>query len=105
MSSSEVLLKAAFKCLALRLDNGMAGLRENMAYLLKDGPEKLRQEVQLFYEEVIDEASRIEKETDKKNSKEDEFSSIINEANDPQIIIDHLREKVSYLSRKIEERS
>ena len=76
-----------------------------ITYLMKDGPDKLRQEVQLFYEEVIDEANRIEKESGQKTSNQDVSSSIINDANDPQIIIDHLRAKTSYLSRKLEERS
>ena len=105
MSSSEVLLKATLKCLSMRFANRTADFKENLNIFLKHGPEKLRKEAQDFYEEVIEEANRIENNIPEENVQHDDFSCIENEANEPQEIIDRLREKVAILSRNLENKS
>ena len=102
MSSSEVLIQAIFKCLAIRAETGIQDLRGTFAAFIKDGPEKFRQELQLFYEEVIEEADRLEKKSSQGTSEKDYDSTIINEVDEPQQIIDALRAKVADLSRKLE---
>ena len=92
MSSSDFLIQATLKRLIARTDN-----------LLKDGPGRLREELKVFYEEVIAEADRMKDENSASEDVQDLSSPIPSDIDLPQEKLDRLRLKVSQLTRKIEE--
>ena len=101
MTSSDAFLKATLKRLARRLEKGASDLTESVEVLMNDAPERLRKELQLFYEEVIEEAELLEKQSSTNNA----APAGINENMDfdsPQKTLDRLRAKVANLNSKIE---
>ena len=91
MSSPDFLIQATLKRLSARMD-----------ILLKDGPERLRQELQLFYEEVISEANRMKQEYPSEEVVKDAGSPIESDIEQSQEMIDRLRSKVADLNQKLE---
>ena len=61
MSAPQLLLQAAVYRLSARLGSGLVDGAANLALLAQDAPERIRQELQLFWDEVEAEASRIER--------------------------------------------
>ena len=101
MSSPDRLLQATFNRLAARLGQKAIETAAEIAYIAKDAPEKIKQELDLFQEEVLAEADRLDKESAHEQSTEGLENTASNNES-PQLKIDHLREKVAELSRKLE---
>ena len=59
MSAPQSLLQAALQRLGARVGSGLVDAAANLALLAQDAPERLRQELQLFWDEVEAEAERI----------------------------------------------
>ena len=99
MSSSETLLKATLNRLFVRVSKGLSDFR----LTFKEAPNRFKEEFTLFREEVIDEATRLEDESNGLDESDD-FVSSSNPSgcDETQQIVDRLRAKVAQLSRKIE---
>ena len=93
--------------ISARLGHGFADAAAELAVLAQDAPQRLRQEWDLFQDEVRAEAERIERggqatvNTDTVNT---EGSSSAEPSDNPQEVIDRLRAKVADLSQAIEAR-
>ncbi len=61
MTQPQTLLQAALNRLSARLGSGLADAAAELAVLAQDAPERLRQEWDLFREEVELEAERLER--------------------------------------------
>ena len=60
MGSPDALIRATVNRLGARLGHGLADAAAELAMLAQDAPERLRQEWDLFQEEVQAEADRLE---------------------------------------------
>ena len=60
MGSSEAFIRATVNRISARLGHGLADAAAEIAVLAQDAPERLRQEWELFQEEVQAEAERLE---------------------------------------------
>ncbi|KEF41709.1 MAG: hypothetical protein ER33_09665 [Cyanobium sp. CACIAM 14] len=97
MSAPQSLVKAAVNRLAARLGSGLADAAAGLAVLAQDAPARLQQELNLFWEEVVMEAERIENDAG-----DGVPSARRSPAEDPQERIDALRARVAELSRRLE---
>ena len=61
MPAPQTVIQAAAARLSARLGSGLLDAAAQAAVLLQDAPERLRQEISLFWEEVELEAERIER--------------------------------------------
>lgn len=95
MSAPQTLVQAAINRLSARLGSGLADAAASLAVLAQDAPERLRQEWDLFVEEVEQEAHRLDHPG--------EVQPPTGEALDPQAQVDALRVTVARLARKLEE--
>jgi uncharacterized protein YceH (UPF0502 family) len=100
MSSPDSLLRATLNRLAARLSHGLAEAAVGLAALAQDAPERLSNEWDLFQQEVIAEADRLEQEIDQ--AEEVKASSSVQASESAQAQIDRLRAKVADLNRKVE---
>ncbi len=100
MSSPDSLLRATLNRLAARLSHGLADAAVGLAALAQDAPERLSNEWDLFQQEVIAEADRLEQEIDQ--AEEVKASSSAQASESAQAQIDRLRAKVADLNRKVE---
>jgi len=103
MSAPQTLVQAALNRLTARLGSGLAEAAAGLAVLAQDAPERLRQEWEVFREEVELEARRIE------NPQEGGVGSGAASAAaaagpDPQQQVDDLRATVARLARLLEDR-
>ena len=77
MTSYETFLQATLNRLTARLEGKIETISEKLSEITKNGPNKFKQEWELFQEEVTEEANRIEElKSDKgrhKNSSIDEL--------------------------------
>lgn len=118
MSAPQTLIQAAVNRLAARLGSGLADAAAGLAVIAQDAPERLRQEWQLFVEEVEQEAERL----DQSGPAADAAASWTAAgpegpsgahggdshgpgAVSPQDQIDQLRARVAQLARRLEERA
>ena len=104
MNSNENLLKATLNRLSARIGQKLLDSAVELAVIAKEGPERLRDEWQLFQEEVVAEANRLDQESS------EEVSDIKEESKSPQTDntkekIDRIRAKVSELNSKLEAKS
>lgn len=60
MTAPRLLAQAALARLAARLGSSAVDAAANLALLAQDAPERMRQELQLFWEEVLQEVDRLE---------------------------------------------
>lgn len=98
MSAPQSLVQAALQRLGARLGSGLVDAAANLALLAQDAPERLRQELQLFWDEVEAEAARIERG--------DELEvSITAPTADTQAQIDALRARVAAMARRMDQAS
>ncbi len=100
MSSPDSLLRATLNRLAARLSHGLADAAVGLAALAQDAPERLSNEWDLFQQEVIAEADRLEQEIDQ--AEEVKASSSVQASESAQAQIDRLRAKVADLNLKVE---
>lgn len=105
MNAPNTYLQAALRRLSARLGSGLADAAATMATLAQEAPERLQQELSLFWEEVQQEADRLERGegaggaaggTEAAAGGTGAFSST-------QDQIDHLRARVAQLSRRLED--
>ncbi|MFO7630448.1 MAG: hypothetical protein R6W06_13220 [Prochlorococcaceae cyanobacterium] len=61
MNAPQTYLQAALLRLSARLGSGLSDAAANLASLAQKAPEKLQQELALFWEEVQQEADRLER--------------------------------------------
>ena len=108
MGSPEAMLRATVNRLGARLGHGLADVAAELAVLAQDAPERLRQEWELFQEEVRAEAERLDHSgedlADTPTSKVDS-PAVTTADSTPQPIIDRLRAKVAEISQQLEVRS
>ena len=102
MGSSEALIRAMVNRISVRLGHGFADAAAELAVLAQDAPQRLRQEWDLFQDEVRAEAERIERGDQATVSTDGESSAEPPET--PQAVIDRLRATVADLSQAIEAR-
>ena len=109
MRAPQTLVQAAFNRMNARLGSSLADAAASLAVLAQDAPERLRQEWQLFREEVELEAERLERgEPSAAEAVADE--PLVDHAAapvpaDPQEQIDQLRARVAQLVRRFEEQA
>ena len=97
MSSSDSLMQAALNRLKVRVKDGLV----DVAGLASDLPARLRTEWELFQEEVLAEAERLDQ--DNQGDITDEMASNVKQtADNPDEYIDSLRAKIADISKKLE---
>ena len=101
MSSADSLLRATLNRLAARLGHGLADAAAGLAVLAKDAPERFSKEWDLFQQEVIAEADRLEQESGAVSETKATSSPVSNQEQ-AQDQIDRLRAKVADLNRQVE---
>jgi hypothetical protein len=102
MGSSEALIRATVNRISARLGHGFADAAAELAVLAQDAPQRLRQEWDLFQDEVLAEAERIERGDQSVVSTDGEPSA--EQPETPQAVIDRLRATVADLSQAVEAR-
>ena len=103
MTPPDALLKAAMNRLIARVGEGVADAAAGVAVAVQDAPERIRQEWDLFQEEVKAEAERLQKESQPRTAPESDRSGTEHEP--LQQRIDRLRAQVAELSTRLEEQS
>ncbi len=105
MTSRDALLRAAMHRVFARMGHGVADAAAGFAVLVQDAPERVREEWDLFQDEVKAEAERLDRESGGKGvDAESSPSSSVGEES-LQIKIDQLRSRVAELGIRMEERS
>jgi uncharacterized protein YceH (UPF0502 family) len=97
MSTPQSLLQATINRLSARLGSQLADRVAELAVFAQDAPQRLQQEFSLFWEEVEQEAHRLEN-GDAAPAAEGSQAP----PSDPQDQIDALRAQVATLARKLE---
>ncbi|MCP9807062.1 hypothetical protein KBY71_11110 [Cyanobium sp. T1B-Tous] len=105
MSAPQSLLQAALQRLGARLGSGLVDGAATLALLAQDAPERLRQELQLFWDEVEAEAERIERDGQGLTTDPHAPDSPDGASQDPQDQIDALRAKVAAMARRLDQPS
>ena len=97
MVSSEKLLQATLNRLSMRLGKKLIVSINELTEVIKTAPEKVRNEWEIFQEEVFEEAERLEKDSTQEASgtKDSELTTT-------QKKIEQIRQKIEKLSNKIE---
>ena len=103
MTPPDALFRAAMNRLLARVGEGMADAAAGMAVAVQDAPERLRQEWDLFQEEVKAEAERLQRQDQPQTAAAVDRSAAEHEP--LQQRIDRLRAQVADLSTRLEERS
>ncbi|CAI8408790.1 MAG: Uncharacterised protein [Synechococcus sp. MIT S9220] len=103
MTPPDALLRAAMNRLIARVGEGVADAAAGVAVAVQDAPERIRQEWDLFQEEVKAEAERLQHEEQPRSASAAERSGTEHES--LQQRIDRLRAQVADLSTRLEERS
>ncbi len=104
MSSSETLLQATLNRLSARFGQKLVDSAAKLAAITQDAPQQIKEEWQLFQEEVYAEAERLNKQSNEKEYENDTKSHDLTNSN-PQEKIDLLRAKVAKLNRQVERKS
>jgi uncharacterized protein YceH (UPF0502 family) len=87
------------------MGHGVADAAAGFAVLVQDAPDRVRQEWDLFQEEVKAEAERLEREGDGRGVEAESSSASSAEEVSLQTKIDQLRAQVAELGIRMEERS
>ena len=101
MSAPQSLVQAALNRFVARVGSGLAETAATLAVLAHDAPQRLQDEFNLFWEEVEQEAERLDREQNSSPSSEDKIN-IQGNPYDLQFQIDSLRAKVAELSKRME---
>jgi len=102
MSSTEKLLQATLNRLRVRISQNFINAAVELAVIAKEAPEKLQKEWELFQEEVINEANKLENECAEENIKKSDGEEANLRIENPKYKIAQLRKKVAELSEKLE---
>ena len=116
MSAPQSLLQAALNRLQARLGSGLADSMAGLAVLAQEAPERLRSEWELFWQEVEQEAERLDRDAQAgaPAAADPAGSAAAPQAATPatftsnrtaQARIDDLRATVAALSRRLEDRA
>ncbi len=105
MTSRDALLRAAMHRVLARMGHGVADAAAGIAVLIQDAPERVRQEWDLFQEEVKAEAERLERGGDTRGDEEHAAPQSSFDDESLQTKIDQLRARVADLGLRLEERS
>ncbi|MFM9103742.1 MAG: hypothetical protein ACKOPS_21390 [Cyanobium sp.] len=97
-AAPQCLLQAAVRRLAARVGSGLAASAAQLSLLAQDAPARLQQELSLFWEEVEQEAARIERG----EAPSAAAASAPARGSDPQDQIDALRAQVARLATRLE---
>lgn len=103
MTPPDALLRAAMNRLIARVGEGVADAAAGVAVAVQDAPERIRQEWDLFQEEVKAEAERLQQEEQPRTASAADRCGT--EPESLQQRIDRLRAQVADLSMRLEERS
>ena len=109
MPAPKILVQAVLQRLGVRVGSGLADAAAQLSLLAQDAPEKLVQEIQLFWEEVELEADRLEQGDD--GSVADVVTTYppvpegFQKTADPQAQIDALRAQVASLVSRLDQAS
>lgn len=106
MSAPQILLQAAVQRLGARLGSGLMDAAASLSVLAQDAPERLREELQLFWQEVEAEADRLERGEPQPEPGVDAGSWAPPPAAtspDPQRQIDQLRARIAALAHRLEQ--
>ena len=103
MTPPDALLRAAMNRLIARVGESVADAAAGVAVAVQDAPERIRQEWDLFQEEVKAEAERLQHEDQPRSASAADRSGT--ETESLQQRIDRLRAQVADLSTRLEERS
>ena len=105
MTSRDALLRAAMHRVLARMGHGVADAAAGFAVLVQDAPDRVRQEWDLFQEEVNAEAERLDRENGGRgvDAQSSPASSVDEES--LQTKIDQLRSRVAELGIRMEDRS
>ena len=102
MTPPDALFRAAMNRLIARVGEGVADAAAGVAVAVQDAPDRIRQEWDLFQEEVKAEAERLQQTSDSGAASEQSSDP---ESHEPlQQRIDRLRAQVAELSMRLEER-
>lgn len=103
MSAPQTFVQAAVNRLAARMGSAMADTAAGLAVLAQDAPARLQQELSLFWQEVEQEAQRLERgDAAPAPAESGEGSGAAAPPADPQEQIDRLRAQVAELARRLE---
>ncbi|MEN9542341.1 MAG: hypothetical protein RLZZ459_2432 [Cyanobacteriota bacterium] len=107
MSTPQTLVQAALNRLTARLGSSLADAAAGFAVLAQDAPDRLRQEWDLFREEVELEAQRLEhgEAVGSTASTHSNSGAECPLPTDPQEQIDQLRAQVARLARRLEDQA
>ena len=111
MVSSDAFIRAPINRLGARIGHGLADAAAEMAVLAQDAPDRLRQEWDLFQEEVRAEADRLERDDGQAEPVDVASDMTISDPESPpvdqtpQAVIDRLRASVAEINRSLEVRS
>ena len=105
MTSRDALLRAAMHRVIARMGHGVADAAAGLAVLVQDAPDRVRQEWDLFQEEVKAEAERLDREEDVSGVDATSSPTSAVEEESLQVKIDQLRARVAELGMRMEERS
>jgi uncharacterized protein YceH (UPF0502 family) len=95
MSTPDTLLQAALNRLAARAGNSAIDAVAQLSLLAQDAPQKLRNDLQLFWEEVQDEAQRLDGTSPSAPTAEPIDNNL-------QTQVDDLRAQVAAFTRQLE---
>ena len=102
MTPPDALLRATINRLVARVGEGLADAAAGMAVVVQDAPERIRQEWDLFQEEVRAEAERLHQEGDSAESRSTQLPTDASDAS-LQDRIDRLRAQVADLDNRLED--
>lgn len=102
MPAPQTLMQATLARLSARLGSSLVEAAANLAVVMQDAPERLRQELQLFWDEVEQEADRLERHG--REGGVAAATSPSGAAGSVQDQIDALRAQVSGLNRRLDQR-
>ena len=113
MPAPQILLQAALQRISARLGSTLVDAAAQLSLLAQDTPDKLRQELALFWQEVELEADRLERGDDAVVATEpaawskadSPFQTQSQSQQDPQAQIDALRAQVASLVRRLDQQS
>ena len=102
MPAPQTLMQAALARVGARLGSGLVEAAANLALAVQDAPQRLRQELQLFWDEVEEEADRLEREESGPGGMGEPGPAAPHPAVQDQI--DALRAQVAALNRRVDRR-
>ena len=101
MTNSDYLLKAAIKKVTEKLNDIFIEKIEEATNLAQDAPEKIKKELKILKEEIIEEASRMEKEISNKQNNETSESYRDQCLNEALVEIKEIKEKIEQFNFKM----